>query len=313
MKTPPAEHGAAGVQGIKPHSAAPARREVTLLWNAYVVKVTILAALLHKAEDQHRHLTATEAARARSMITRSGNDAASALWAELGRRYLWLRLSRPSAGVSRPARRPWPTGSPPSRRSPRRSTTTSTPPRHRPSRHPGHSRRRKLQTSTSPHPDSVRYERVEIHFPILRGRRLDDLRFEDPGSPFFGVALVLPRRMQIIEDLRARGYPGLQAGEETPLHPPEMSVVPDSVFVCPGTGCSPPPPSRRCCGTTAATPGTSGTWPSSSTPTGTRADRTPRVTWSSAGNSPRPERRTRGWPPAPRRCSSRRCATSPGR
>src|SRR5450755_4250437 len=174
--------------------------------SASVVKVTILAALLHKAEDQHRHLTATEAARARSMITRSGNDAASALWAELGRRYLWLRLSRPSAGVSRPARRPWPTGSPPSRRSPRRSTTTSTPPRHRPSRHPGHSRRRKLQTSTSPHPDSVRYERVEIRFPILRGRRLDDLRFEDPGSPFFGVALVLPRRMQIIEDLRARGY-----------------------------------------------------------------------------------------------------------
>jgi hypothetical protein len=37
MKTPPAEHGAAGVQGIKPHSAAPARREVTLLWNAYPV------------------------------------------------------------------------------------------------------------------------------------------------------------------------------------------------------------------------------------------------------------------------------------
>jgi len=56
--------------------------------SASVVKVTILAALLHNAEDQHRHLTATEAARARSMITRSGNDAASALWAELGRRYL---------------------------------------------------------------------------------------------------------------------------------------------------------------------------------------------------------------------------------
>jgi hypothetical protein len=50
--------------------------------------VTILAALLRKAEDQHRHLTATEAARARSMITRSSNDAASALWAELGRSYL---------------------------------------------------------------------------------------------------------------------------------------------------------------------------------------------------------------------------------
>ena len=47
---------------------------------------------------------------------------------------------------------------------------------------------------------------MEIRFPILRGRRLDDLRLEDPGSPFFGVALVLSRRMQIIEDLRARGY-----------------------------------------------------------------------------------------------------------
>jgi hypothetical protein len=50
------------------------------------------------------------------------------------------------------------------------------------------------------------YERVEIRIPILRGRRLDDLRFEDPGSPFFGVSLMLPRRTQIIEDLRARGY-----------------------------------------------------------------------------------------------------------
>jgi hypothetical protein len=50
------------------------------------------------------------------------------------------------------------------------------------------------------------YERVEIRFPVLRGRRRDDLRFEDPGSPFFGVALMLPRRIRIIEDLRARGY-----------------------------------------------------------------------------------------------------------
>ena len=48
-------------------------------------------------------------------------------------------------------------------------------------------------------------------------------------------------------------------------------MVFDSVFACPGTGCSPRPPSRPCCGTTAATPGTYGTWPSSSTPTGGRA------------------------------------------
>jgi beta-lactamase class A len=56
--------------------------------SASVIKVTILAALLRKAEDQHRELTATEAALARSMITLSDNDAASDLWAELGRSYL---------------------------------------------------------------------------------------------------------------------------------------------------------------------------------------------------------------------------------
>ena len=56
--------------------------------SASVIKVTILAALLRKAEDQHRPLTATEAALARLMITRSDNDAASDLWAELGRSYL---------------------------------------------------------------------------------------------------------------------------------------------------------------------------------------------------------------------------------
>ncbi len=56
--------------------------------SASVVKVTILGALLRKAMDQHRYLTGTEAARARAMITRSDNAAASALWAELGRNYL---------------------------------------------------------------------------------------------------------------------------------------------------------------------------------------------------------------------------------
>ena len=56
--------------------------------SASVVKVTILGALLRKALDQHRYLTSTEAARARAMITRSDNNAASALWAELGRSYL---------------------------------------------------------------------------------------------------------------------------------------------------------------------------------------------------------------------------------
>ena len=56
--------------------------------SASVVKVTILGALLRKALDQHRYLTDTEAARASAMITRSDNDAASALWAELGHAYI---------------------------------------------------------------------------------------------------------------------------------------------------------------------------------------------------------------------------------
>jgi len=64
--------------------------------SASVVKVIILGALLRKALDQHRYLTGTEAARARAMITRSGNTAASALWAELGHRYLqhFLNLAK---------------------------------------------------------------------------------------------------------------------------------------------------------------------------------------------------------------------------
>ena len=56
--------------------------------SASVVKVTILGALLRKALDQHRYLTDTEAAWASAMITRSDNDAASALWAELGHAYI---------------------------------------------------------------------------------------------------------------------------------------------------------------------------------------------------------------------------------
>jgi beta-lactamase class A len=56
--------------------------------SASVVKVTILGALLRKAQDQHRQLTRTEAALTKAMITQSDNDAASALWAEVGRSYL---------------------------------------------------------------------------------------------------------------------------------------------------------------------------------------------------------------------------------
>jgi beta-lactamase class A len=56
--------------------------------SASVVKVTILGALLRKASDQHRYLTDAEDSQATAMITRSDNDAASALWSELGPRYI---------------------------------------------------------------------------------------------------------------------------------------------------------------------------------------------------------------------------------
>src|SRR5580658_9942862 len=56
--------------------------------SASVVKVIILGALLRLAADQHRNLTRTEAGLATAMITRSDNDAASALWDELGHRFI---------------------------------------------------------------------------------------------------------------------------------------------------------------------------------------------------------------------------------
>ena len=62
--------------------------------SASVVKVTILAALLREAQAEHRSLTRTERALARAMITRSDNDAASALWADTGRSWLRRFLAR---------------------------------------------------------------------------------------------------------------------------------------------------------------------------------------------------------------------------
>lgn len=62
--------------------------------SASVVKVIILGTLLREAETQHRHLTATEAHLARLMITQSDNDAASALWAHVGRGRLDYFLGR---------------------------------------------------------------------------------------------------------------------------------------------------------------------------------------------------------------------------
>jgi beta-lactamase family protein len=51
---------------------------------ASTVKVTILAALLRKAHDQHRALTSRERDLAWDMITESDNDAATALWNDVG-------------------------------------------------------------------------------------------------------------------------------------------------------------------------------------------------------------------------------------
>jgi hypothetical protein len=56
--------------------------------SASIVKVTILGALLRKALDQHRFLTSSETTLLRAMITKSDNNAASTLWARLGRSYL---------------------------------------------------------------------------------------------------------------------------------------------------------------------------------------------------------------------------------
>ncbi|HEX6931191.1 MAG TPA: serine hydrolase [Streptosporangiaceae bacterium] len=53
---------------------------------ASVIKATILGALLRMAQEQGRHLTATEKRRAWLMITQSSNDAATALWNEVGMR-----------------------------------------------------------------------------------------------------------------------------------------------------------------------------------------------------------------------------------
>ena len=66
--------------------------------SASVVKVTILGALLRKAQAEHRSLTRSERALAWAMITRSDNDAASALWADTGR--AWLRRFLERAGMT---------------------------------------------------------------------------------------------------------------------------------------------------------------------------------------------------------------------
>jgi Beta-lactamase enzyme family len=66
--------------------------------SASVVKVTILGTLLREAMTQHRWLTADEVRLATLMITQSDNNAASALWAHVGRGRLRYFLGR--AGMS---------------------------------------------------------------------------------------------------------------------------------------------------------------------------------------------------------------------
>ncbi|MFD0853514.1 serine hydrolase, partial [Actinomadura adrarensis] len=56
--------------------------------SASVIKVTVLAALLRKHMAADRRLTKNERALAHRMITRSDNDATSALWRSIGRRDL---------------------------------------------------------------------------------------------------------------------------------------------------------------------------------------------------------------------------------
>jgi hypothetical protein len=57
-------------------------------WHHYdtasIVKVSIMAAVLRRQEDQHRHLTGTEDSLIHRMIQYSDNNAASALWREIG-------------------------------------------------------------------------------------------------------------------------------------------------------------------------------------------------------------------------------------
>ncbi|MET7310696.1 serine hydrolase [Streptomyces sp. NPDC005571] len=52
--------------------------------SASVVKVTVLGALLRQAEEAHRKLTPQEVKLTTAMITKSDNDATSALWHQIG-------------------------------------------------------------------------------------------------------------------------------------------------------------------------------------------------------------------------------------
>ncbi|MFC0039612.1 serine hydrolase [Actinomadura rayongensis] len=82
-------HGRAGTASVaildREHDVVCSVRGDRRYDSASVVKVTILGALMRTALDQHRGLTTREKTLARRMITRSDNDAASALWRQIGR------------------------------------------------------------------------------------------------------------------------------------------------------------------------------------------------------------------------------------
>jgi hypothetical protein len=72
--------------------------------SASVVKVTILGAMLRMAVDQHRYLTQSEVTLSTAMIEESDNNAATALWNEVGRSRLqhFLTLARMTQTVLGP-------------------------------------------------------------------------------------------------------------------------------------------------------------------------------------------------------------------
>ncbi|MFG3656289.1 serine hydrolase [Streptomyces sp. NPDC047706] len=81
----PAEDGAqVSVAVLDLDSGASAAHGEGAFDTASIVKVDILAALLLKAQDARRDLTAAEKSYAAAMIERSDNDSASALWRTIG-------------------------------------------------------------------------------------------------------------------------------------------------------------------------------------------------------------------------------------
>jgi beta-lactamase class A len=88
-----------GVEVIDPAARIGVTCGLNTTWRFYAastVKATILAALLRKADEQHRSLTAKENSQAWSMITVSDNNAATYLWNDVGRSWLqhFLTLAR---------------------------------------------------------------------------------------------------------------------------------------------------------------------------------------------------------------------------